>query len=151
MVQRFEVFVTTVNTIYRSIQRIKTREMTELGLKGTHVMCLFHLNQYPQGLTASQLSSLCVEDKAAISRAIAKLEEEGFVTLEDRGEKRRYRANILLTELGQQTATHMIGSIENAVIKGGEGLTQEEREIFYKALAMISENLRNYSKEDAIS
>ncbi len=151
MVERFAVFVTTVNMIYRSIQRIKTREMTELGLKGTHVMCLFHLNQYPQGLTATQLSSLCVEDKAAVSRAIAKLEEEGFVVLEDSGAKRRYRTNILLTERGRSTATQMIGYIENAVMKGGEGLTQEEREIFYQALHKISNNLSNYSNEETMS
>ena len=48
-------------------------EMTELGLKGTHVMCLFFLHHTPEGLTAAQLCQLCAEDKAAISRTIATL------------------------------------------------------------------------------
>lgn len=150
MIQRFAVFVTTVNMIYRSIQRIKTREMTELGLKGTHVMCLFQLNQYPQGLTATQLSTLCVEDKAAVSRAITKLKEKGLVTVEDIGAKRRYRARILLTEQGRNTAAQMIGYIETAVMKGGEGLTQEERETFYQVLHKISQNLSDYSTEESL-
>src|SRR5699024_11963085 len=42
---RFETFVLTINRIYRCIQRIKDREMEALGLKGSHVMCLFQLRQ----------------------------------------------------------------------------------------------------------
>ena len=32
MTERFETFVLSINRIYRAVQRIKTREMTELGL-----------------------------------------------------------------------------------------------------------------------
>ena len=41
MLQRFEDFVTGITVCYKYIQRIKSAEMTEFGLKGTHVMCLF--------------------------------------------------------------------------------------------------------------
>ena len=81
MTHRFETFVLSINRIYRCIQKIKSQEMTELGLKGTHVMCLFQLRQYPQGLTAAELSHFCMEDKAAISRAISRLEELELVQL----------------------------------------------------------------------
>ena len=53
--------------------------MTEFGLKGTHVMCLFFLHHTPEGLTAAQLCQLCAEDKAAISRTIATLKEKGYI------------------------------------------------------------------------
>ena len=45
MLQRFQDFVTGITQCYRSIQKIKSTEMTEFGLKGTHVMCLFFLGQ----------------------------------------------------------------------------------------------------------
>ena len=67
MVDRFEQFVLYINQIYRCIQKIKSRVMTELGLKGPHVMCMLHLYQHPAGLTSAQLAELCMEDKAAVS------------------------------------------------------------------------------------
>ena len=97
MLQRFQSFVTGVTLCYKSIQKIKATEMTEFGLKGTHVMCLFFLSQHPEGLTAAQLSQMCAEDKAAISRTLAVLQEKGYIQA---GEK-KYRAPLRLTPAGQ--------------------------------------------------
>lgn len=141
MTQRFETFVLSINRIYRSIQKIKSQEMAELGLKGTHVMCLFQLRQVPGGLTAAELSGLCLEDKAAVSRVISRLEELGLVQLPAPGEKRRYRSKIKLTDAGAAAAERVTALIERAVQKGGAGLTEEQRETFYTALRLIDQNL----------
>lgn len=143
MVRRFEAFIIYINQIYRCIQRIKSREMMELGLKGTDVMCLFNLMRNNDGLTSAQLSILCMEDKAAVSRAVSRLSGNGLITLEDSGDKRRYRSKIKLSDKGRRTAEKMEILIENAVMKGGEGLTEQERVLFYKALETISRNLQN--------
>ena len=76
MFDRFETFATTIATINRYVQKIKSMEMKTLGLKGTHVMCLYSLGKHPEGLTATQLCRLCGEDKAAISRTITELTEK---------------------------------------------------------------------------
>ena len=47
MIQRFDAFVSGITACYKYIQRIKSMEMTEFGLKGTHVMCLYYLRQIP--------------------------------------------------------------------------------------------------------
>ena len=143
MVRRFEAVIIYINQIYRCIQRIKSREMMELGLKGTDVMCLFNLMRNNDGLTSAQLSILCMEDKAAVSRAVSRLSGNGLITLEDSGDKRRYRSKIKLSDKGRRTAEEMEILIENAVMKGGEGLTEQERVLFYKALETISRNLQN--------
>ena len=44
MTQRFEIFTGAISQIYRCIQKLKAAEMTELGLKGGHVSCLFQLS-----------------------------------------------------------------------------------------------------------
>lgn len=141
MTQRFETFVLSINRIYRCVQKIKSREMTELGLKGQHVMYLFQLRQYREGLTAAELSALCLEDKAAVSRAVARLEELGLVRLQDDGGRRRYRAKIRLTDAGDAAAEKTVALIERAVQRGGDGLTGEQRRIFYQALSVIARNL----------
>lgn len=138
MLQRFEAFVAGITVCYRYIQRIKSVEMTELGLKGTHVMCLFYLHRSQQPLTATQLCQLCAEDKAAISRTLMTLQEKGYIQT---GEK-RYRSPITLTPAGSNVACQVDDLIAQWVGFGGDGLTEEERSIFYKALAHISENLQ---------
>ena len=142
MIQRFETFVLSIQRIYRCIQRIKSREMTELGLEGSHVMCLLQLDLHREGLTAARLAALTLEDKAAISRVIARLAELELVELEDQAAgRRRYRSAIRLTPAGQAAAARMRPIIEAAVREGGRGLTEAQRETFYRALETIADNL----------
>ena len=138
MLKRFQSFVSGITICYKYIQRIKSVEMTEFGLKGTHVMCLFFLWQNPEGLTAAQLSQLCVEDKAAISRTLAVLNEKEYIC----SEGKKYRAEIRLTEKGLEVTRKLEELIEQWVGFGGDGLTDEERTVFYRALGKISANLK---------
>lgn len=144
MLQRFEAFVTGITVCYKYIQRIKSMEMTELGLKGTHAMCLFFLHHNPQGLTAAQLCQLCAEDKAAISRTLVCLQGKGYIRT---GEK-KYRFPLRLTEAGAHVAQQLDAQICQWVSFGGDGLSDEERSTFYKALSHISGNL--VQKLDAV-
>lgn len=139
MIQRFQAFVTGITVCYKYIQRIKSAEMTEFGLKGTQVMCLFFLHHNPDGLTATQLCQLCAEDKAAISRTLSSLQKQGYI---DSGEK-RYRAVLHLTDVGLQVAKQVDGLIEQWVGFGGDGLSEEDRSTFYRVLEIISQNLRD--------
>lgn len=142
MTQRFETFVTSITQIYRCIQKIKTFEMQPLGLKSIHVMCLFQLQQHPEGLTASQLTALCEEDKGAISRALSVLESKNLVVFGDHpGQSKRYRTRITLSEAGQDAAHRIDTRIEAAVEQGGRGLSEQSRAEFYRALQLIAENL----------
>lgn len=141
MKERFETFVTAIMQIYRSIQRIKSQEMAAFGLKGTHVMCLFQLQQHPDGLTGGQLAQLCDEDKAAISRSVAELRSCGLVQVPE-GSSRRYRVQITLTEQGRAVTQQMDSRIIEAVLNAAQGYSREEREIFYRVLLQIADNLQ---------
>ncbi len=146
MKTRFESFTKDITSIYRSVQRIKDIEMSEFGLKGMHVMCLYFLHNSPEGLTSAQLCNKCLEDKAAISRSIAMLKEKGLVLESQNGEQKKYRNVIKLTKKGEQVANKESEMIENAVNAGGDGLTDSERENFYSSLSLISSNLKKYVK-----
>lgn len=147
MVNRFESFVNGITVCYKYIQKIKSTEMTEFGLKGTHAMCVYYLDRYGDGLTAAQLSSLCEEDKAAISRTLADLEEKGYITLCSSENKKKYRSLITLTEKGKELAQNVNQLIDQWVGFGGDGLSDEEREAFYYALDVIACNLGSKIKE----
>ena len=140
MIQRFDAFVSGITSCYKYIQRIKSMEMTEFGLKGTHVMCLYYLRQNPAGLTASQLCGLCAEDKAAISRTVSELRSQGYITSLS---QKAYRAMLTLTSAGQEIARKFDHLIEGWVTIGGDGLSDEERSDFYKVLSTIADNLRS--------
>lgn len=137
MLKRFQSFVSGITICYKYIQKIKSVEMTEFGMKGTHVMCLFFLRQNPEGLTAAQLCQLCMEDKAAISRTLAELNEKEYIC----SEGKKYRAVIHLTERGFAITEKIDELIEQWVGCGGDGLSEENREIFYRSLERISSNL----------
>jgi len=138
MFHRFESFVTGITVCYKCIQRIKTMEMTEYGLKGAHAMCLFFLHHNPQGLTAAQLCQLCAEDKAAISRTLAILHEKEYIHSDDK----KYRALLFLTEEGGRIAREVDELIEQWVSFGSSGLTEKDRAAFYRALDVIAGNLK---------
>lgn len=140
MIYRFQEFLTGITVCYKYIQRIKNAEMTEFGLKGAHVACMFYLNHNPDGLTAAQLCTLCAEDKATISRTVADLRKRGYI---EPGNEKHYRAPLCLSEAGITIAQQMDPVIESWVAAGGDGLTEEQRKAFYDSLALISSNLRS--------
>ena len=129
MQQRFETFTVLIAKISRSIRRIKAEEMSEFHLKGPHVSCLYYLTQLGP-LTAGQLCDRCEEDKAAVSRSLEYLEQNGYVTRPDK----RYRSPLTLTEKGQETGRAIAGKIDRLVEAASEGLTEQEVDSFLHLL-----------------
>lgn len=148
MFKRFEDFLIATNQITKSIQKIKTREMKEFGLKGAHVMLLFQLKTHGGKGTQAELSEWCHEDKAAISRALGELEERKLIGYEDEATvNKKYKLRVLLTEKGEDVTERMGGKIMDAVDTASKGYTEEEREMFYNVLFHVAENLKSASEE----
>lgn len=136
---RFETFTVLIAKISRCIRRIKAEEMAEFGLKGPHVSCLYYLYSFG-ALTASELCDRCDEDKAAISRSIEFLENEGYITCKSTMQK-RYRSPLELTEKGKNAGKIISRKINSIVAAASAGLSECERETMYAALSLISDNL----------
>lgn len=146
MVSRFEQLSSAVSRIYHYIQKIERVEMEKFGLKGPHVQCLLALSRNPEGLTSSQLCTICEKDKAAISRTIAELEKEGILNRDDRNGN-RYRSQLKLTERGRIAAAQVDERVRIAVEKAGMGLTDTQRNVFYSVLSLIAGNLQGICAE----
>ena len=136
----FENFTITILKLNKLVQKIKNCEMQEYGLKTIHVMCIYYLNNNPEGLTASELTRLTLEDKAAISRALKVLREKGYASYD----QYRYNADIRLTSDGKQLASIICEKADRAVNAGSFDFTEEQRNSFYGQLKAIAENLEKY-------
>ena len=145
MIGRFETFSFALEGISSSWSRIATDELKPFGLRGSYVLYLIALYKHTDGLTSANLCEICNKDKADVSRAVRALESKGLV-MREQTKVRGYRAKITLTEQGRQITTALRERIKLAVEKGGAGLNDEQREIFYEGLKIISENLKELSK-----
>lgn len=146
MLGRYEVLSAAISSMYHDIQKIERVEMAKFGLKGPHAQCLLILRRYSGGLTASELCDICDKDKAAVSRTVAELQDAGMVSREDRNGI-RYRAKLTLTEKGDAAAEAVSQRALVAVELAGVGLEEEQRQVFYQVLNLISRNLHTICKD----
>ena len=146
MITRFEQFSSAIAAIYKYIIKIERDEMAKYGLKGPHAQCLIAMGSCPDGVTAVQLTEICDRDKAAISRIVSELEQEGMVVRECRNGT-VYRARLKLTEKGQEAARRVSELATLAVQQAGKGLDDTQRQIFYYGLNLIAANLYDLSNQ----
>ena len=140
MQDRFKTFTVLVDKIKRSIRKIKTEEMAEFDLKSPHVSCLYYLYK-SKPFTSKELSEICEEDKAAVSRSIEYLEENGYLVCVNRTRK-RYKAPLALTEKGIEVAKLVTSKIDGILEQASEGLPEVDRLIMYRSLELICNNLQ---------
>lgn len=145
MENRFKNFTILINKIGKSVRKLKTEEMREYGLKGIHVSCIYYL-YVENSLTSKELTDICVEDKAAISRALDYLEKNQFIICED-NDKKRYKNKIYLTDKGKEIGKIISKKIDNILEEVSKGLTEENRKQLYQSLSIISNKLNDMTNK----
>lgn len=143
----FEQFTLTLADILKSIKKIKDKRMNAYGLRSSHVMVLYLLGRYPEGLTPVELSESGSVDKALISRIITELTEKDFVTT-NQADGRRYKARLILTPTGKETAEYIASVISDVQMRVSANISKEDMAVFYRTLFALQENFQNVVKED---
>lgn len=146
MLNRFARFSLAISEIDRCWHKLAAEGMAKYDLNSGHAFYLTMLVQFEEGITAAKLGELCCKDKADVSRMISILERKGLVRKEAVGIS-RYRAKLCLTHEGRLAAEHVQSRAALAVEFAGSGMTDSDREIFYRCLEQITENLQILSKE----
>ncbi len=142
MVERFERFSLAIAEISRCWHKLAGEEMKVYGLKGAHATYLSILSRHPEGITVPELCEISMKDKSDASRMLAILEKKNLVHKEG-----GYGGTVSLTEAGRAAAGQVQQRVNRAVDAAGQGLTEEEREGLYKALDLITQNLRTLTRE----
>lgn len=146
VLNRFARFSLAISEIDRCWHKLASDEMSKYELNSPHAVYLIMLYNYADGITAAKLGELCCKNKADVSRMVAILEKKGLVH-KDAVRGNLYRANLLLTEEGKRAAEHVQRRAALAVELAGSGMTDTDRDIFYRCLDQITENLQTLSKE----
>ena len=102
--------------------------------------------KYPDGITVPKFCEVSGKDKSDASRMIAILEEKGLACKKNVGGS-LYRGLWVLTDEGKKAAEQVSLRASKAVELAGKDLTDETRDVFYKALESITSNLSLLSKE----
>ncbi|MBQ8725770.1 MAG: winged helix-turn-helix transcriptional regulator [Clostridia bacterium] len=138
MIEKFRTFTYLIASLNRLIKKIKTEEMLEYNLKSPHVSCLYYV--YKVGsITAKELSDLCGEDKATISRSLNYLGNHGYIV--DGQELKRYKTPIILTEKGAETAKLISRKIDGFISMADDGIAERDVETMYRSLKIVNDNL----------
>ena len=140
MQERFQTFTILIARLNRCIRKLKTEEMSEFGLKSPHVSCLYYLYK-ADSLTSKELCDICEEDKANISRSIEFLEKNGYIVSRSKTEK-RYKSPLVLTEKGREAGERLVRKIDSVLFAVSEGVPETDREIMYRSLSVICDNLQ---------
>ena len=145
MKERFETFTALIAKINRNIRKIKNLEMAEYELRSPHVSILYYIYS-AEGLTATDLCERCEEDKASISRTLDYLETNGYIICESKSAK-RYKTPVILTEKGRVVGKQIADKIDRVLAQTALGMTDEERDAFYRSLTIISDTLEEISNQ----
>ena len=139
--ERFREFSGLVSRAEKALQRVKTENVKDYGLRGVHVSCLLALHERPEGLTATELASVCGVDRAQISRVTAELRGLDLVCEASPGPRRRYRGALELTEEGRAAAAEMAGIVDEKLQRVSGDIPPEELTVFYRVFGAIVERL----------
>ena len=141
MKERFETFTVLINRISRNIRKIKNQEMSNYNLRSVHVSCLYYIYK-AKNIIATELCEKCEEDKATISRALDYLEKNGYVVCESKNTK-KYKSPLILTEKGKKVGKTISDKIDSVLDDISCGLSDGERDEFYRCLSIISEGIES--------
>ena len=140
MEQRYETFTLLIMNLSRCVQKIKNKEVAPLGLKGTHVQCLFALFNSENGASLTSLCENCGEDKGMMSRTLKDLTAKGLVYIDEQ-KNRKYRNPYKLTEEGLRAADVVAKKISQILDLVAVDITEEDRVKMYNTLSRICDTL----------
>jgi len=138
--QRFSAFLIKTERISKNIKRIKDSVMDKYGLRSGHVMCLFQLRQYEEGLSATELVKLCGVDKAMISRVTRELLSEEYITKIHNDDNRTYNQRYSLTKKGEAATKGIDDAITEIFSAIDRDIPPEKMKIFNEVFDIIDKN-----------
>ena len=147
--ERFNQFVQLIESVHKSVNKIKLSIAPTLGVKSVHIFWLYELLSHPAGLTAATLATKSRIDRSLISREVEELCARGYVeVVGGGGEKRKnYNSRIRLTEAGKVLARTITTYAMAAQTAADAGIGEEELTSFYATLEKLAANLSQLSEQ----
>ena len=144
---RFEKFALLIDGVQKCIQRFKNSIAPALGIKSVHVLWIYELYIHREGLTSAELAVRSNIDPSLISRELATLKKQGYITKEVTPGKRNYNSRITLTEEGEALAKKIYVKALDVQGKVDDGVSTKDLVVFYSVLEKLHDNLEKIMKD----
>ena len=145
---RFLKFTQMIETLQKSVKKIKLDYAPKYGCKGIHLFWLSELLNHPNGLTPVMLAKQANIDRSLVSREISFLLKEEYIEFVGNSDKRTYNAPIILTEKGRKIAEEINADAFRIQSQADDGVGEEELEQFYKTADKLMKNLNKISNSN---
>ena len=134
--------------LYRQANRFYDRALAPYGIGCGQQFFLLRIFEH-QGINVLDLARLGQFDKGAATRAVQKLEEEGYIRSEPDPQDRRMR-RLYTTPAAEPIVQEVFAARErwNQILT--RGIRQEEIEQADKLLAHMAENALNYIRQEGL-
>lgn len=134
--------------LYRQANRFYDRALAPYGIGCGQQFFLLRIFEH-QGINVLDLARLGQFDKGTATRAVQKLEEEGYIRSEPDPQDRRMR-RLYTTPAAEPIVQEMFAARErwNQILT--RGIRQEEIEQADKLLAHMAENALNYIRQEGL-
>lgn len=136
--ERFTRFKNNIDSIHKSLQKLRVDLGSAEGVKGVHVFWLHDMLSHPEGQSAAEIAVNNGIDKSLVSREISELRKEGYIYSEGVTLKRGYNKKYKLTEKGIAAARKLGAAARTIQDKASAGVSKEHLEIFYDSLEKIN-------------
>ena len=113
MIDLFDNEARSIAQLYRKLNRALDRELSPLGLSHGRYLYLFGL-YLEDGRSQQSLADALAFDKAAVTRALCRLEQDGFVERRRNPDDRRV-TSVYLTEHGRMLRPQMESALTTAI------------------------------------
>lgn len=141
MKQEYDLLGVWLDYAFNSLVSELNRSLHRVGLPLNHAQFVILQNLFlKDGQSQSDIARSVGKDRAAISRSLNTLEENGFIL---RKAVSGSKNSIFLTEKAIENRNKITEAINMAIRKGREGLTEKEYEHGMSFLKHICENLHS--------
>ncbi len=128
-----------IASVYRGIQKIKQEALEEYGMNNVITMCIYAIGINP-GISATEICKTALLDKAAVSKAIHQLINQGWATRPVLS-KRAYRSGIYLTGDGLKIFDIVNSKLQTATEKAFKDIPEQDYDTMLQTLKAIAKNL----------
>lgn len=143
--ERFFRFTRLIDSLHKSVMRLRLEKAPAFGVKGVHVFWVYELARHPDGLSAAELAQSSKIDRSLVSRELAVLKKQGLVAADNAA--RSYNAKLRLTEAGKKAAEDIKAIAMEIQSRASAGIPDAELASFYATLEKLSRNLSSISEE----
>lgn len=119
--------------LYRKLNKALDRELAPLGLTYGRYIYLFGL-YIENGRTQQSLADSAASDKAATTRSLCRLQQDGFIERRSDDSDRRV-VRVFLTDKGRRLRPKLEGALQNGVEEIMAPLSADQQRVFRQLLS----------------